>query len=72
MAREDWDYIPLPKGMLKELDRYLASNEAKRYGIRSRAELLRFIVRRFIDEHEHVLESIQVKQHNQTSNIDKG
>ncbi|MEM0029954.1 MAG: ribbon-helix-helix domain-containing protein [Candidatus Nitrosocaldus sp.] len=61
MAREDWDYIPLPKEMLKELDRYLASSEAKRYGIRSRAELLRFIVRRFIDE--YTLQSIQVKQH---------
>ncbi len=50
MARYDWDYVPLPKEMVIELDKYLTSEDAKRYGIRSRAELLRFIVREFIDK----------------------
>jgi hypothetical protein len=36
--------------MLAELDKYLACDEARRLGIRSRAELLRFIVREFMNQ----------------------
>mgnify|MGYP001057916091 FL=1 len=50
MARHDWDYVPLPKEMLAELDKYLTCDEARRLGIRSRAELLRFIVREFMNQ----------------------
>jgi len=32
MARYDWDYVPLPKEMVIELDKYLISEDAKRYG----------------------------------------
>jgi metal-responsive CopG/Arc/MetJ family transcriptional regulator len=53
MSRYNWDYVSLPKEMMTELDKYLASDEAKRLGIRSRAELLRFIVREFLNQKYH-------------------
>ncbi len=67
MARYDWDYVPLPKEMLAELDKYLASDDAKRFGIRSRAELLRFIVREFMNQNMNQNIRIQVTQINKQS-----
>lgn len=47
-----WQTIPLPKGLIERLDEFLESKEAHKMGMTSRAPLLAWLLRDFLDKWE--------------------
>ena len=52
MARSDWQTVSLPIGMLARLQKFLESDVAKNNGFTSKADVLLFILRKFLEEEE--------------------
>lgn len=62
MGRKDWYYVHLPKLLIKRLDSFLESPQAKRIGMHNKPELLRRLINDFLEEQETLysrLESIE-------------
>jgi metal-responsive CopG/Arc/MetJ family transcriptional regulator len=62
MGRKDWYYVHLPKLLIKRLDNFLESPQAKRTGMYNKPELLRKLINDFLEEQETLynrLESIE-------------
>ena len=47
MGREDWVSIGVQKELVKKLDVYLKSKEAKEFGMKNRQQMIGFILREF-------------------------
>ena len=45
-----WQTIPLPKGLVEQIDEFLESEEASKMGFSSRPQLLASLVRDFLDK----------------------
>ena len=52
MGRKDWYYVHLPKLLIKRLDQFLQTPEAKSMGMYNKPEFLRYMINQFLDEQE--------------------
>jgi hypothetical protein len=59
MGRTDWDYVNLPKLLVKRLDQFLETPRAKSMGLSSKSELLRHLINQYLDEQEALYNNIQ-------------
>ena len=59
MGRKDWDYIGIPKLLVKRLEGFLKTSQAKKAGIFSKSELLRNAVIRYLEEQEKHFNNIE-------------
>ena len=62
MGRKDWDYVHLPKLLIKRLDSFMQTPRAQSMGMTNRPELLRRLINEFLEEQEKLyngLESIE-------------
>jgi len=47
MARKDWEYVPVKKGLCEFLDDYLTTDEAYRLGFKHKGDLVEELIRRW-------------------------
>lgn len=59
MGRQDWDYVNMPKLLVKRLEQFLQTPGARSMGIQNKAELLRRIINEFLDEQEAFYNNIE-------------
>ncbi|MGD1835480.1 MAG: MEDS domain-containing protein [Nitrososphaeraceae archaeon] len=59
MGRKDWDYIGVPKLLVKRLENFLQTSQAKKSGIFNKSELLRNAIIKYLEEQEKHLDNIE-------------
>ena len=59
LGRKDWDYIGVPKLLVKRLENFLQTSNAKKSGIFNKSELLRNALIKYLDEQEKHLDNIE-------------
>jgi len=59
LGRKDWDYIGVPKILVRRLENYLKTPHAKRSGIFNKYELLRNAIIKYLEEQEKHLNNIE-------------
>ena len=62
MGRGDWSYVNLPKLLLRRLDKFVESPQARKYGVFNKSELVRKLVNEFLieqEDHYNNMESIE-------------
>jgi hypothetical protein len=59
MGRKDWYYVHLPKLLIKRLDNFIESPQAKRMGMYNKPELLRKLINDFLEEQEAIYNKIE-------------
>lgn len=52
MVKSDFVSVSLPLAMIRRVDEFLKTNDAKKMGVSSRAELLKILMREFFDKQE--------------------
>ena len=52
MAKSDWYSVSMPIGLIERLNEFLKSDYAKKNGFTSKADVLIFILREFLDSYE--------------------
>lgn len=58
MGRKDWDYIGVPKLLVKRLENFLKTSHAKKSGIFNKSEFLRNAIIKYLEEQEKYLNNI--------------
>lgn len=58
MGRKDWDYIGVPKLLVKRLENFLKTSHAKKSGIFNKSEFLRNAIIKYLEEQEKHLDNI--------------
>jgi metal-responsive CopG/Arc/MetJ family transcriptional regulator len=58
LGREDWDYIGVPKLLVKRLENFLKTPQAKKPGIFNKSEFLRNAIIKYLEEQEKHLDNI--------------
>lgn len=61
MGRRDWSYVGLPKLLLKRVDKFIETSQARKMGVFNKSELVRKLVNEFLieqEEHYNKMESI--------------
>lgn len=58
MGRKDWDYIGVPKLLVKRLENFLKTSHAKKSGIFNKSEFLRNAIIKYLEEQEKHLNNI--------------
>jgi hypothetical protein len=59
MGRKDWEYIHLPKLLVKRLDEFLQTPKARSMGMTSKSELLRLLINQYLDEQEALYNNME-------------
>lgn len=59
MGRKDWDYIGVPKLLVKRLENFLKTSHAKKSGIFNKSELLRNAIIKYLEEQEKHFNNIE-------------
>ena len=62
MGRGDWSYVNLPKLLLRRMDKFVESPQARKYGVFNKSELVRKLVNEFLieqEDHYNNMESIE-------------
>ncbi len=52
MGRRDWGYVNLPKLLLKRMDKFVESSQARKIGVFNKSQLVRKLVDEFLVEQE--------------------
>lgn len=56
MGRKDWDYIGVPKLLVRRLENFLKTPHARKSGILNKSELLRNAITKYLEEQEKYLQ----------------
>jgi len=59
LGRKDWDYIGVPKLLVKRLETFLKTPHAKKSGIFNKSELLRNAIIKYLEEQEKHFNNIE-------------
>ncbi|MFB5600129.1 MAG: MEDS domain-containing protein [Nitrososphaeraceae archaeon] len=59
MGRKDWDYIGVPKLLVRRLENFLKTPHARKSGILNKSELLRNAITKYLEEQEKHLNNIE-------------
>lgn len=59
MGRKDWDYIGVPKLLVRRLENFLKTPHARKSGIFNKSELLRNAITKYLEEQEKHLNNIE-------------
>lgn len=59
MGRKDWDYIGVPKLLVRRLENFLKTPHARKSGILNKSELLRNAITKYLEEQEKYLNNIE-------------
>lgn len=59
MGRKDWAYVNLPKLLLKRMDKFIESPQARQLGVFNKSELLRNLVNEFLVDQEKYYDSME-------------
>ena len=59
MGRKDWDYIGVPKLLVRRLENFLKTPHARKSGIFNKSELLRNAIIKYLEEQEKHLNNIE-------------
>lgn len=52
MAVTDWTTVKLPAALIDRLDEFLGSKDAKKMGVGTRPEVIKMLLRNFLDKWE--------------------
>ena len=58
MARSGWAGVSLPTGLLERLNFFLESDQAKYNGFNSKADVIIYVLREFLDNHDQVIKKV--------------